>query len=98
MGFQTEYDFTLPKGYLNSDGTLYREGKMRIATAADEIISQKDPRVRKDPSDLSTLILARVVIELGPFKQITPEIIEHLCEEDFDFLQELYRKINEAKS
>ena len=98
MGFQTEYDFILPKGYSNLDGTLYREGKMRLATAADEIISFKDPRVRKDSSYLSVLLLTQVIIELGPFRQITPEIIGHLCQEDFDFLQELYQKINEIKS
>ena len=38
MAFQTEIQFTLPKGYLGADGTLHKEGLMRLATAADEIL------------------------------------------------------------
>ena len=34
--FLTEHEFTLPMGYLDADGTLHREGVMRLATAADE--------------------------------------------------------------
>ena len=36
--FQTEFEFTLPCGYLDEDGTLHRDGVMRRATAADEIL------------------------------------------------------------
>ena len=45
---QTEHDFTLPLGYLDVEGTLHREGVMRLATAADEILPLKDPRVQKN--------------------------------------------------
>lgn len=98
MEFQTEYEFTLPKGYTDSYGALYRKGKMRLATSADEIIPRRDPRVLKDSSCFSVLLLTRVITELGPYQQITPEIIEHLCRENFDFLLELYQKINGIKS
>ena len=44
---QTEYPFTLPVGYLvEEEGTLHREGVMRLATAADEIVPLKDPRCK----------------------------------------------------
>lgn len=86
MGFQTEYDFTLPKGYSNSDGTLYREGKMRLATAADEIIPLKDPRVRKDSAnDMSQYCYGSrywyvrnlVMLPQNRFRRIGKEIMNH---------------------
>ena len=30
---QTEFDFTLPKGYLDPSGAVHRQGRMRLATA-----------------------------------------------------------------
>ncbi|WP_210534605.1 hypothetical protein [Thermosulfurimonas marina] len=33
---QTEFEFTLPKGYVDEEGRLHRQGVMRLATAADE--------------------------------------------------------------
>ena len=47
--FQTEYEFTLPCGYLDDEGTLHRDGVMRRATAADEILPLRDPRVQQEP-------------------------------------------------
>ena len=73
--FQTEYEFTLPKGFLESDGTLHRDGIMRLATAADEILPLQDPRVAKNPAYLLIILLSRVVVKLGGIKQITPETI-----------------------
>ena len=40
---ETEYEFTLPVGYQEEDGTLHRSGTMRLATAADEILPIADP-------------------------------------------------------
>ena len=37
MSLQTEFEFTLPRGYLDREGTLHRHGVMRLATALDEI-------------------------------------------------------------
>ena len=42
--FQTEVEFTLPKGYLDATGVLHRHGIMRLATAADEILPLRDAR------------------------------------------------------
>lgn len=47
---QTEYDFSLPMGYVDESGTLHKKGKMRLATAADEILPMKDPRVQSNPA------------------------------------------------
>ena len=46
IGLQTEYEFTLPRGYIGPDGTLHKKGVMRLATAMDEIAPLRDPRVR----------------------------------------------------
>ena len=34
---KSEYAFTLPRGLVDSAGTVHREGTMRLATARDEI-------------------------------------------------------------
>ena len=44
MAFQTEFTFTLPRGYIDDTGMIHREGTMRLANAADEILPLKDPR------------------------------------------------------
>ena len=92
--FRTEYEFTLPKGYVDEEGTLQRQGLMRLATAADEILPLRDPRVEKNPAYLLLILLSRVVVKLGTVKQITPKTIEGLFIEDLAFLQEFYNQIN----
>lgn len=92
--FQTEYEFTLPKGYVDEDGNLYKTGVMRLATAADEILPLKDPRVQQNPAYLSIILLSRVVIKLGDLPAMNPRIIEELFASDLAYLQEFYQKIN----
>lgn len=94
MVVQTEYEFTLPKGYLDGDGELHREGVMRLATAGDEILPLKDPRVQSNPSYLSVILLSRVVTKLGALADVNPGIVEGLFVEDLGYLQELYRRVN----
>jgi hypothetical protein len=91
---KTEFDFTLPCGYLDAAGTLHREGTMRRATAADEILPLKDPRVVKNPSYLIVILLARVVTRLGGVEQINTKVIEDLFSTDLAHLQKLYNEIN----
>jgi hypothetical protein len=91
---QTEYDFTLPLGYVDQDGALHREGTMRLATAADEILPLKDPRVRGNDAYLIVILLARVIERLGSVPQVTPKVIEGLFAADLAFLQDLYNRIN----
>jgi hypothetical protein len=94
-GLQTEFDFTLPKGYVDSTGTLHRVGTMRLATARDEIEPLRDPRV-SGPDDpfLTVIVLSRVVSRLGTLSQVTPREIENLFAADLAFLQDLYGIIN----
>jgi len=94
MALQTEFDFELPKGYLDDQGDLHRRGSMRLATAADEILPLKDPRVQGNPSYLTIILLSRVVTGLGTLKDINPRIIEGLYVEDLAYLQDFYNKIN----
>jgi hypothetical protein len=90
----TEFEFTLPVGYRDPDGTLHRQGVMRLATAGDEILPLKDHRVVSNPSYLSIIVLARVIVKLGGVEMITTKVIEDLFSADFNYLQELYNKIN----
>ena len=96
--FQTEYEFQLPKGFADETGTLHRDGAMRLATAGDEILPMKDPRVQQNPSYLSVILLSRVVTRLGSLKTVTTKVIEGLFSEDFEFLQDLYQRINQKPS
>jgi hypothetical protein len=92
--FQTEVDFTLPLGYVDAEGTLHREGLMRRATAADEILPLRDARVQGNPAYLVIILLSRVVTRLGGVGQITPKTIESLFATDLAYLQDLYNQLN----
>lgn len=92
--FQTEYEFNLPKGYVDEDGNLHREGVMRLATAADEILPLKDPRVQQNPAYLSIILLSRVVTRLGTLSDVNPRVVEELFASDIAYLQEFYSQIN----
>src|SRR5215472_15119990 len=93
--FQTEFDFTLPCGYLDDNGTLHTEGIMRRATAADEILPLRDPRVADNQAYLAVILLSRVVTRLGSISAVNPKIIERLFATDLAFLQDLYNSINQ---
>lgn len=95
---QTEYPFVLPKGYIDKEGNRCRNGVMRLATGADEILPMKDPRVEKNPAYLFVIILARLVIKLEKVSVINPSVIEGLFSEDLWFLQRMYLEINGASS
>ena len=91
---QTEYEFTLPKGYVDAEGSLHQKGVMHLATAADEILPAKDPRVQRNPNYLPVIVLSRVISKLGDLQEVNPGIIEKLFVGDLTFLQDLYGKIN----
>jgi phage FluMu protein gp41 len=93
--FQTEFEFTLPKGYLDGEGNLHRKGVMRLATAMDEITPLRDPRVKANPAYATVLILARVITRLGALGEVTPAVIENLFSADLNYLQNFYRRIND---
>lgn len=93
---QTEFEFTLPCGYVSEDGTLHREGTMRMATAFDEVDAMRDPRVRANDAYLSILLLSRVVTRLGGLSPVPAEVVERLFSADFVYLQELFVQLNDT--
>lgn len=95
MAFQKEFPFTLPRGYVDPDGTLHRSGMMRLATAADEILPMKDPKVQANPAYLTVILLSRVVTKLGSLERIDTRVIEDLFASDLSYLQNFYQRINE---
>ena len=96
IGFQTEIEFELPKGYVDDTGTLHRRGTMRLATAADEILPLRDPRVQQNEAYLAVIVLARVITCLGSLADIHTGIIENLYASDLAYLQRLYEKFNSS--
>ncbi|NJN20030.1 MAG: hypothetical protein HC812_00965 [Leptolyngbya sp. RL_3_1] len=95
---QTEFEFTLPKGFLDEEGNVHRTGVMRLATAMDEIVPLRDPRVKTNPAYATVIILARVITKLGALDQISPTIVERFFAKDLDYLQKFYRQINELEA
>ena len=94
---KTEFAFELPRGYLADDGVVHRHGLMRLATARDEILPLRDPRVRDNESYLTVILLSRVVTRLGALgeSEVNPGVIERLFASDLAFLQDLYRRVNQ---
>ncbi len=91
---QTEHEFRLPMGFADDEGNLHREGVMRLATAADEILPLKDGRVQGNEAYFVVILLSRVITRLGSLEQITPKVIEGLYAADLTYLQEFYNAIN----
>jgi hypothetical protein len=91
---RTEIPFTLPRGLIDEEGGVHREGSMRLATARDEIEPLRDPEVRQNEAYLTVLLLSRVVTRIGDVREVSPEVIEGLYAADFDHLQRLYERLN----
>jgi hypothetical protein len=95
MTLQTEFEFTLPRGYVDREGNLHKQGVMRLATAADEIFPLKDMRVKSNQAYLVIILLSRVITKLGSLKDVNTGVMENLFSADLAYLQEFYRQINE---
>ncbi len=95
-GLQTEFDFELPRGLVDKRGNVHRNGRMRLATARDELLPLNDERVRHNPAYLTVILLSRVITKLGTYEEddITVSTIENLFATDLAFLQDLYRRVN----
>jgi hypothetical protein len=91
---RTEIEFTLPRGYVDAGGVVHREGRMRLATARDEIEPLREVEVRQNQAYLSILLLSRTITRIGEVTDITPQLVEGLFAADFDHLQRLYERIN----
>jgi hypothetical protein len=92
---RTEFEFTLPNGYVDARGDLHRQGVMRLATALDEVAPLGDPRVQANEAYLGILLLSRVLVRLGSMHPVPPEAIEGLFSGDFAYLQDLYVRMND---
>ena len=94
---RTEFEFELPRGYLDKEGNLHRRGAMRLATARDELWPLGDARVKANPAYLTVNLLARVITRLGDLEEsdINTGVVENMFASDLAFLQDLYRRINQ---
>jgi hypothetical protein len=95
MTLQTEFPFSLPRGYVDAEGNLHRDGVMRLATAYDEIAPMKDPRVQANPGYLVLILLSRVIVSLGTLPHLNPKVMEDLFSADLAFLQDFYLRVNQ---
>lgn len=94
MNLQTEFEFRLPKGFVDRDGNLHRDGVMRLANAKDEILPLQDPRVQRNDAYHIVILLSRVITRLGDVRDVNPGIVENLFASDLAYLQTLYNEIN----
>jgi hypothetical protein len=94
---KTEFDFTLPRGYVDANGDLHRDGVMRLATARDEVEPLQDPRANVNVAYLSIILLSRVITRLGGISPVPPGVVQGLFASDFAFLQEMYLRLNEGR-
>ena len=92
---RTEYPFQLPRGFVDEDGALHRDGLLRLATAKDELTAQAEPLVRQNPAYLSIYLIMRTVTKLGTVPVIDRFVVEHMFASDLAFLQDLYRRVNQ---
>ncbi|MBS1824060.1 MAG: phage tail assembly protein [Acidobacteria bacterium] len=91
---QTEFEFTLPKGFVDKDGNLHRAGMMRLANAKDEILPLQDPRVQRNEAYHIVILLSRVITRLGEVRDVNPAVVENLFASDLSYLQSFYNQIN----
>ena len=92
---RTEFEFVLPRGYVDDAGVVHRKGVMRLATARDELVPLRDSRVMENPAFLTVVLLGRVVTRLGTIEEIDSSIIQDLFASDLAFLQDLYKRVNQ---
>ena len=94
MDLVTEITFTLPRGYVDAQGQVHREGRMRLATALDEVAAVGHPNVQANDAYLPIILLSRVVVALGDLPGVTPDVVEGLFAADFAYLEDLYEQVN----
>jgi hypothetical protein len=91
---EVEFAFTLPRGYTDATGQVHRQGRMRLATALDEIESVHDPRVLANEAYLPVALLSRVISHLGDLPSVTPSVVEQFYATDLAYLEDFYLRLN----
>lgn len=92
---KTEFEFVLPKGLIDTHNTIHRQGKMRLATAKDEIVVEKNTLAKNNPAYGGLILLSRVITQLGTLSEITPDLLENLFSHDLAYLREFYNRVNQ---
>lgn len=91
---RTEFDFELPRGFVDQDGVVHRHGTMRLSTARDELLPLYDERVQENAAFTTVVLLGRVITRLGTLPAVTSQVVENMFASDVAFLQDFYRRIN----
>lgn len=94
----TEFNFTLPRGLIDAKGRVHRQGRMRLATAKDEIMVSQDQRVQENPAYSVLVYLSQVIVRLGSLASVTPQLLEDLTVLDLAYLREFYNRINQHQT
>ncbi|MFE6492900.1 hypothetical protein [Streptomyces sp. NPDC057748] len=94
QAMRSEFEFELPRGYVDDEGQVHRRGSMRLATARDELRPQIDLRVKENPAYLSVVLLSQVITQLGTITDVHAGVVERMYATDVAFLQDFYRRIN----
>lgn len=94
--FPTEFDFTLPKGLIDTQGQLHREGRMRLATVKDELRILQEQRIQANPAYGSLVMLSQVITRLGQIERVTPDHLEDLFRPDIQYLKVFYEQIHQS--
>ena len=93
--FPTEFNFSLPKGLIDQQGQLHQQGRMRLATAKDELTLLQDRRIQANPAYGSLVMLSQVITQLGDLDAVSPEQLEHLFRPDILYLKAFYERIHD---
>jgi hypothetical protein len=91
----TEFAFTLPRGLMDAQKRSHRQGVMRLATAKDEILVEKERSVQENPAYGVLVMLSRVITRLGSLSSVSPNLLEELAVSDLAFLREFYNRVNQ---
>ncbi len=89
-----EIEFVLPIGFEDGEGIIHRAGKMKMATALDEIDVHNDERVLSSPRYHDVLLLSKIIVNIGEINNISVDEVLSLYEVDFRYLQTLYKEVN----
>ncbi|MEQ9356311.1 MAG: hypothetical protein RIG63_06835 [Coleofasciculus chthonoplastes F3-SA18-01] len=91
----TYFEFTLPKGFVDTNCGIHHHGIMRRVTGKDEIVVHKDSHVQQEPYYRIFVILSRVITRIGNLSPVTPKLLEQLFLVDLIYLQNFFNHINQ---
>ena len=91
----SEFSFTLPRGLIDDQDRVHRQGVMRLATAKDEICIQREASVQENPAYGFLVMLSRVISRLGSLTAVNPGLLERLTIRDVAYLREFYNRVNQ---